>query len=289
METVPYSPSIEDGSWFDLTGSRAVFRLSGPDRARFLNGQITNNAAVDLSEKSIPACLCSLKGKVEALVWITADSGDEAILIDGELAQREQIFARLDRYLIADDCELEDVTGVWNLLHQFGNADQMAGGRAANRVGLEGSDIWVKTGDETGLPAESELNVEIWEELSLLSGYPMADYEISGNEFPSELRLDKWAVDFQKGCYLGQEIVSRIESVGQTKKNLFLLETEKPLKIDEEVVVSGTKIGKSTRKSIQIEKDIWLTLALLITDLLEPLLTDPEEDPVRVYLPNFTR
>ena len=281
METIPYSLSIQEGAWFDLTGSRALFRLSGPDRARFLNGQVTNNVDINLSRESIPACLCSLKGKVEALVWITADSDNEVILIDGELSQREQIFGRLDRYLIADDCELEDVTGDWRLVHQVGETD----GRAANRVGIAGVDLWMKTGDAPDLDPESELSAIDWEKLSVLSGIPIAEYEISEGVFPSELRLDKWAVDFRKGCYLGQEIISRIESVGQTRKNLFLLETEKPLEKAEEVMGSGTKIGIVTRKSVQIEKKVWITMALLRIDFLESLLTDSEEDRLKVFLP----
>ena len=121
-------------------------------------------------------------------------------------------------------------------------------------AGIDGTDIWIKAGEQTEMNAEYAIDVGIWEKLSVLSGIPKAGCEIIGNEFPSDLGSDKWAVDFRKGCYLGQEIVSRIENVGQTKKKLFLLETAKPLKIDEEVVVSGTKIGNSTRKSIQIEK-----------------------------------
>ena len=281
METIPHSLSIPEGAWFDLTGDRALFCLSGPDRARFLNGQVTNNVDVDLSRKSIPACLCSLKGKVEALVWITADNDNEVILIDGELSQREQIFGRLDRYLIADDCELEDVTGDWRLVHQVGEAD----GRAANRLGIAGVDLWMKTGDAPDLDPESELSAIDWEKLSVLSGIPMAENEITGNEFPSELRLDKWAVDFRKGCYLGQEIISRIESVGQTRKTLFLLETEEPLEKAEEVIGSGIKIGIVTRKSVQLGERAWITSALLKTDLLDSLLTDSEKDQLKVFLP----
>lgn len=282
MEAVPYSLSIQKGAWFDLTGSRAVFRLSGPDRVRFLNGQVTNNVAVDLSEKSIPACLCSLKGKVEALVWITEEQDGEALLIDGELDQREQLFERLDRYLIADDCELEDVTDNWRLFHQFDGT----GGRLTDRVGIDGSDRWVKSGEPSGLNVENAIDVDVWGKLSVLSGFPEAGCEITGNEFPSDLGLDRWAVDFRKGCYLGQEIVSRIESVGKTKKTLVVLKTKTPLKQCEDIVVSGVKMGSATRDSVEIEKNIWIVSALLLTDLVEPLVTEHEEDRLRVFAPN---
>ena len=66
-------------------------------------------------------------------------------------------------------------------------------------------------------------------ELSLMKlrhGIPESGFEITGQEFPSELGLDRWAVDFKKGCYLGQEIISRIESVGKTKNQLMLFATD---------------------------------------------------------------
>ncbi len=282
MKTVPYSLSIQKGAWFDLTGSRALFRLSGPDRVRFLNGQVTNNVAIDLSNKSTPACLCSLKGKVEALIWITEEPGGEALLIDGEMSRREQIFVRLDRYLIADDCELEDVTDDWRLIHQFGNSK----GISANRVGISGVDIWMKAGESKEWRDGNEIDKLVWEKLSVLSGVPIEDCEITGSEFPSDLGLDKWAVDFRKGCYMGQEIVSRIESVGKTKRMLVVLESGKQLQKDEDVVISGTKIGKTTRSSVRIEKNIWVASALLVTDLMEPLLAECKEDQLKIFLPN---
>src|SRR5690606_28867098 len=95
------------GRWRRLE-DRAVFRLVGPDRIRYLNGQVSNDVS-KLDGGSIAACLCAIKGKVEALVWIHADG--EALVLDGELRQREFLRTRLERYLIADDCELEDATG----------------------------------------------------------------------------------------------------------------------------------------------------------------------------------
>ncbi len=49
-------------SWVNLS-DRAKFRLSGPDRVRYLNGQVTNQVDQDLSGKAIAACVCNLKGK----------------------------------------------------------------------------------------------------------------------------------------------------------------------------------------------------------------------------------
>jgi folate-binding Fe-S cluster repair protein YgfZ len=105
---------------------RAVFRFTGPDRVRYLNGQVSNDVAKATESLAIPACLCTIKGKVEALVWIRADG--ESLLVDGEGSQREALHARLERYLIADDCEIEDVSEQVRLYHHF--AGEAAGGAA---------------------------------------------------------------------------------------------------------------------------------------------------------------
>jgi len=286
MDTVPHSLSLNESAWTNLTSRRSRFRLSGPDRIRFLNGQITNNVALDLRRKSLPACLCSLKGKVEALVWVTENDAGDAVLIDGERAQREQIFQRLDRYLIADDCELKDVTDEWKLAHHFGQTENGTGRRAANRMGIEGQDIWAHSSDDPDWSEEDELSADDREKLEVLSALPAWGFEMTGNEFPSELRLDEWAVDFHKGCYLGQEIVSRIESVGQTKRNLFLLETREPLGKDEKVVVSGKQIGVTTRNSVFFGGPVYLTPALLATDQAESVTLDSEDHGRRIFLPH---
>jgi hypothetical protein len=106
--TYDIPPLPSPGRWFPLV-ERAIFRLTGPDRVRYLNGQVTNDVAGPLDQKAIAACLCNIKGRVEALVHISADG--DSLIVDGELAQREAIHARLERYLIADDCEIHDETG----------------------------------------------------------------------------------------------------------------------------------------------------------------------------------
>ncbi|MCG8601566.1 MAG: hypothetical protein MI807_15600, partial [Verrucomicrobiales bacterium] len=84
------------GRWVNLS-ERAVIRLTGSDRVRYLNGQVTNDVTKVDGKRSVPACLCNAKGKVEALIWISKEG--DSLLIDGEISQRDQIMERLDRYL----------------------------------------------------------------------------------------------------------------------------------------------------------------------------------------------
>jgi len=233
-------PSEVEDRWIEVP-DRCVFRLSGPDRVRYLNGQVSNNVAGPLHEKAVPACLCSLKGKVEALVWISAVGED--LILDGELQQREFLAERLDRYLIADDCELFDETGDWTLIHHLrSNGD----GVESRRLSEPGRDLWIR-GEDPGLPGSTRISQEEWGILLIRSGVPESGLEITGDEFPAELGLDQWAVDFHKGCYLGQEIVSRIESVGRVKRALRITVAEASRERGTLLRNAYAESGKATR------------------------------------------
>lgn len=230
--------------WIEL-GDRAVFRLTGPDRVRYLNGQVTNDVEKLNGRNALPACVCGIKGKVEFLIWMTATA--DSILIDGQLDQREELQTRLDRYLIADDCELSDETGSWRLLHHF---DPRVGGVASRRLSVEGFDLWLPPGRENPLQSDCAMDQKTWDLFALRSLVPEAPYEITGTEFPAELRLDQWAVDFQKGCYLGQEVISRIESVGRVRRKLSLISVEKPL-AQNAIVRNGEGVEARTTRATQ--------------------------------------
>ncbi len=69
--------------------------------------------------------------------------------------------------------------------------------------------------------------------------------EISGEEFPQEARLDE-AVDYDKGCYLGQETVARIHYRGQVNRLLSGLRSESPLTPGARLISSGKEVGRVT-------------------------------------------
>ncbi|MDF1740428.1 MAG: hypothetical protein P1U86_14810 [Verrucomicrobiales bacterium] len=258
MENLP-APPVKEGNWIPLT-DRAVFRITGPDRVRYLNGQVSNNVSKNLEAESIAACVCTLKGKVEALVWISSDG--ESLIIDGELNQREQLFNRLDRYLIADDCELHDITGQLSLIHHFSASGP---GVTSRRALTTGKDLWIKEGETPPFSEDKRITSEAFEHSQLLAKIPKAGFEITANEFPAELGLDRWAVDFHKGCYLGQEVISRIESVGRARRSLLLSTSTEPVQQDEAVTGQVGETGVqavTTRASVHTDKGSNLTLVL---------------------------
>jgi folate-binding protein YgfZ len=102
---------------------------------------------------------------------------------------------------------------------------------------------------------------------------PEAGREINAEEFPAELGLDALAVSFHKGCYLGQEIISRIESVGKVKRALKLVETQVPLLQGVPVENSLGEEGLTTRPTLPLGEKSHLGLALFRTSMVSPQMT----------------
>src|ERR1044071_9639887 len=114
--------------FLDLS-ARAKFRVAGADRFRFLNGQITNDLRKATETSAIEACVLSAKGKVNAHIFIAALGA--SFLIDSAPELREALRARLERYVIADDVQIADITDEFALFHVAANEPPMVeGGRS---------------------------------------------------------------------------------------------------------------------------------------------------------------
>ena len=106
----------ERGTAVDLSG-RAKFMLSGADRVRYLNGQVTNDVRHAKEDEAIYACVTNAKGRIEGDVFLHASPlNGGCLMLDAEAGLRESLGARLEKYIVADDVEIRDVTEEWHLL-----------------------------------------------------------------------------------------------------------------------------------------------------------------------------
>ena len=211
---------------FDLS-DRAKLRLTGNDRVRFLNGQVTNDVRKANPNLSLPACVVNAKGKTDAFVFIGGET--DSLLLDAEPELRDALGARLERYLIADDVAIEDVTEELALLHIIGEAPpdlpNESAWRRSRRFGLAGWDLFVAAAERDRVCAlltahDSLGDAESAERLRIEQGVPRWGRELTNEIIPVEANLENDAIDYAKGCYIGQEVISRMKMSGQKNKRL---------------------------------------------------------------------
>ena len=205
---------------------RAKFRITGTDRLRFLNGQITNDLRRATETSAIEACILSAKGKTDAHIFVSTSG--ESFLVDAAANLRETLKVRLERYVIADDVQIEDVTDQFSLFHVLlQQLPALEPGRivSVHRFAEPGWDIWVEFAQHGALLQELSLRwtlrgSDATEVMRIEQGIPRWGRELTAEIIPIEANLEQRTVDYQKGCYIGQEVISRIKMSGQTNKRL---------------------------------------------------------------------
>jgi tRNA-modifying protein YgfZ len=217
-------------------GFPALLEFRGPDAVRYLNGQLTQDVRrVAGAEVSLPSCVTDAKGRLQFRVWISGTS-DGAIRVEGPPESAEAIEARLTRYLIADDVEVSNLTGNWSLAHFTGPVREAPDGvlvRESARFGIPGAEWWVPAGNDIAFPEDIPLlEGDELEAFRIARGVPVWGRELSEGILPPEAGLDATDISYQKGCYIGQEVISRIKSVGRVNRKLEKLSFDSSLPVD---------------------------------------------------------
>lgn len=251
-------PETGQAIFVDLS-ERAKFRITGADRLRFLNGQITNDLRKASETSAIEACILNAKGKTDAHVFVSALA--ESFLVDAAADLQEKLKLRLERYVIADDVQIEDVTDQFSIFHVFSRqAPAVQFGRVVSvqRFAKPGWDIWVDAGQHDASLQELSsrwtlCDFDAVEVMRIEQGIPRWGRELTDEIIPIEANLEQRTIDYQKGCYIGQEVISRIKMSGQTNKRLCGL-----ISLDDIPLQPGMKLVPSSSP----EKEIgWITSA----------------------------
>ena len=195
---------------------RACVRVQGPDAADLLQRIVSNDV---LAGESCEALLLTPKGRVIAplLVWRRAED-DFLLLTEPELG--EIVRAHLTRMRIASKCSVE--------LEEHSSAIVLGGtgGIPTQDYGVPA--VEVLDGVVDAEPADEEL-----ERLRILARTPRWGREIDEGILPAEAGLDERAVSFTKGCYPGQEPLSRLQHRGHVNRTLRVIEVESAREADE--------------------------------------------------------
>lgn len=233
----------ESAAIIDLS-DRGRIRVTGEDRARLLHAMSTNHVQGMKPGDVQYTFFLNAQGQIQADAYILCF--EDHFLLDVEPHVRQSIYEHLDRYIIADDVTLEDVT---EQIPCFAIE-----GPKALETGLEGAAISF-TGAPAiriyGPPPESDLvkaTAEEAEASRLMHFKPRYGHDITDRSLPQETQEMKAAVHFQKGCYLGQEIVERVRSRGHVNRLLmgFSGESDHAPAVGAKVAYGGKEDGDVT-------------------------------------------
>lgn len=199
-------PDLYDLVWF-----------GGPDAVRFLNDLITQNVAAMQPGSVARSLLLGPRGKLVALLWVMR--GTDRVGLLTEAGQGDVVADTLGRYRIRVDVTIEREER--RLTALVGpDVDEFAGwtddAHLVAAVPLPGSRRLVTTAP-TDLPMVGRL---AWTAIRVEAGEPLMGVDVDEKTIPQETGLVAVSVDFTKGCFLGQELVGRIDSRGRVNRHL---------------------------------------------------------------------
>jgi folate-binding protein YgfZ len=257
---------------FHLSG-RAKIALSGGDRVRWLNGMVTNNIRDLAVGRGVYAFLLNPQGHI--LGDLYAYHRGESMVIDTEKSRVEKLLATFDHYIIMDDVEVSEISGkvagiglagpkARTVLREAGievptlEALQIAELKSNATIvrgdvpGVEWYEIWLAPEDYEGLWSRllksggQPVSAATLELLRIAAGVPRYGQDIRERDLPQETEQAR-ALNFNKGCYIGQEIVERIRSRGAVHRKFTGFDVEGPLPaIGAKIQWEGRDIGEIT-------------------------------------------
>ncbi len=233
--------------------ARQVVRVSGPDRLSFLHGMLTQDVEGTPTWGVRYAALLTAKGGLVADVQLLRREEDVLLLVEPGLAPA--VVAHLQRYLISEEADVADASAEFGQLALVGPAgyrlaqrlfglpgqtppaaEALLGGIEKHAVLvlpsallLQGVDLLVSTGGLEGVfttlldtGSEDGLVPAGWDALEVLrveGGVPRYGADMDERTLPLEANLQR-ALHYQKGCYIGQEVIARVTFRGHVNRRL---------------------------------------------------------------------
>ncbi len=287
-----YAAVREAGAGVIDLSPRCRFQVSGSEAAQFLNGLITNDMKTLGENRWMPAAFPNVQGRLIASVRVVRKPDDATgkkpvpvFLIDTEPATREAVLKTIERFTLAGDFHVVDLTDQTALLSVQGKqATEILGsvlgetplglsgnGAAqiewqqksltvlrATHTAEDGFDIVVSADQATLLwdafvhAGARPVGHEALDRLRIEAGVPRYGIDMDETSVVTETGLDE-AVSFTKGCYIGQEIIARIKYRGHVAKKLvglFFYRATKIVKDAKIKSVDDKEIGRITSNTL---------------------------------------
>lgn len=251
-----------------------VLKVTGEDRLRYLHNQSTNDF-----EKLQPGQVCDtvfVTPTARTLDLATAYVTEDAVLVVVSPNRREQLLTWLDRFIFPfDKVELTDISADLVVFSLFGEQSNTLLSKIATEAtslsilgehhtvniadipvrialgsGLANSGytlivdrdraaiVWSKILEIGAIPFGDRL----WENLRIQQGRPVPDQELTEDYNPLEAGL--WGtISFEKGCYIGQETIARLNTYNGVKQKLWGIKLNQPVSPNTPITIEDSKVG----------------------------------------------
>lgn len=261
-------------------GPRTYVEVLGADRLAFIHRMCTNQVAGRPAGSGCEAFFLDAKGRTLSYVHIFV--GPESLLLETAAGQSEPLLTHLGGYVVRDRVEFYDRSRDWHPLRVGGRGakgllEQLLGSQlpdqplAHGRGQVAGLEVWVMCLRSEGRPCwqiivPRESGEQLWcslrddgaapcgclaaEAVRIEYGEPEYGVDITAENLPQEVGRDA-AISTAKGCYLGQEVVARIDSRGHVNRRLVGLVFSDPQvpAAPAELYAAGQRIGHVTSAS----------------------------------------
>lgn len=211
--TMQYSPS--------LIPDLSALRISGVDSSQFLDAQLSNNVSTLAIAEQCVACWCNPKGQAIAVCLIERKNNDDFLLFcNNELV--DNVVSRLSLFVLRAQVTITKVDQAVAWVPPTSST----------------SNPWkgITVAEESAKITENTQTIAYWRNVQIMAGFSWLSKVTSSRFLPQMLALERWqAIDYQKGCFPGQEIIARTHYLGRVKRGLYRLQLHQP-------VPSGTAV-----------------------------------------------
>jgi folate-binding protein YgfZ len=265
---------ISAGNAGFINQKRGLIEVSGKEAIQFLNGLITNDVASLEENEQLYAAFPNAQGRLLAVVRVRRKG--EKFLFETEAATHEKVFQNLFRFTFAGDFFVEDLSekylyfSITNYKLQITNSDSIEFESRFGKdlfVPVEAAEDFL---NELKNQNAVEISGELYEVLRIERGIPLYGVDMDETTIVPELGLDG-LISYNKGCYIGQEIIARIYFRGHIAKQLTGLvfqAVESEVQNSELKSADGKNAGRITSATFSPKLDKTIALAFVRYDYL---------------------
>lgn len=251
IDSKEYETFAANGGYKEL--KRGLIEVSGREAVQFLNGLITNDIAKLADEAQLSAAFPNAQGRLLALVRITR-RGDK-FLFETEEDTRQKIYQNLFRFTYAGDFFVKDLSEDYSYFEVQSSKFKVQSSDFIAFQAVKGADYFVPKDtsenfrNDLWTSGAIEISDELYEILRVENGKPLYNIDIDETTIVPETGLPD-VINYNKGCYIGQEIIARIHFRGHVAKRLtgLVFEDENvEIKLNDEIkYAEGKNAGRVT-------------------------------------------